>query len=622
MLDPTKKRDSDEAAAGDFDRLANVNIMAASAAIDELVRCGLRDVCISPGSRSAPLTLAFNGDQRVRTHVHVDERCAGFYALGVARATRRPVALVCTSGSAAGHYLPAVIEAYETGVPLVVITADRPLELLDSGSPQTTDQYGLFGNHVQCFQAIECPRPEARWMRWLRGRICRVLEAAQTARPGPVHLNFHFDEPLSTVQVDSDRLHALAEADSIAAFGRPDGRPFSPWASAELRPSGSALEELAELVRSKERGVLVVGPLDANSEESQAIAFLARALGVPVLADPLSGLRRPAASGVALITAYDAFLREDGVAVELEPEWILRLGRVPTSKALVQWMARHHAARLVVVDEQGRREDPNHSGALFVRARTAATCGVLGTAIRAGFTPSEHRNEWTNKWVRVDEAAAGTLSLGCADAPDSFEGRLVELLGTELPEGSTLLAASSMPIRELDTFLRGGESALRVVSNRGVNGIDGLVSTAFGIGSAVEGPMVALLGDLAFLHDVGGLAAVARSGATGTLLIVNNGGGGIFDYLPVAETSAPTGEFFVAEHGHAFHGAAELYGLEYHAPTNVEDLALLLRRSSRNKARIIELVVDRKSSVAYHKALWTAVGQASLHTLSDLRDEL
>jgi 2-succinyl-5-enolpyruvyl-6-hydroxy-3-cyclohexene-1-carboxylate synthase len=210
------------------------------------------------------------------------------------------------------------------------------------------------------------------------------------------------------------------------------------------------------------------------------------------------------------------------------------------------------------------------------------------------------------------------MMLGCAESPASFEGRLVELLGSELPEGSTLLAASSMPIRELDSFLGAGERALRVMSNRGVNGIDGLVSTAFGIASVVTGPMVALLGDLAFLHDVGGLAAVARNGARGTIVVINNGGGGIFDYLPGAQTGAPIDEYFVAEHRHAFHGAAELYGLDYHAPASPEDLARLLRRSCRRKARLIELVVDRGSSLAFHKALWAAAGQAAAVALAEL----
>lgn len=600
-----------------FDTLANVNVLAASAVVDELVRAGLREVCISPGSRSAPLTLAFDADERVSTTVHVDERCGGFYALGLARASRRPVALVCTSGSAAAHYLPAVIEAFETGIPLVVLTADRPVPLLDSGSPQTTDQYSLFGTHVRRFQDVECPRSEARWMRWLRGRVCRVMEFAQTGRPGPVHMNFHFDEPLSGIQEGAERLRALAKEDPLAAYGRPGGRPFSPWAGAELRPSGPALEELEELVRTKDRGVIVVGPLDANSEESEAIRFLARSLGVPVLVDPLSGLRSVGVDEDFLITSYDAFLRDEEVAGGLAPEWVLRLGRVPTSKALVRWMDRHRDAALVVVDEQGRREDPNHSGAFFIRARTAATCGLLGTVLRAGYELSGVRREWSAAWRAADSAAAGVLSRGAADAPAGFEGRLVPMLAECLPAGTTLLAASSMPIRELDTFLRPTSRPLRLLSNRGVNGIDGLVSTTLGVAAATEGPTVGLLGDLAFLHDLSGLAAVARTGVCATIIVINNGGGGIFQYLPVAETEAPTDELFVAEHEHSFAAAAELYGLDYFCPRGEDELAALLHTSPNSgTARLVELVVAREASAARHKALWAAAAAAARQVLT------
>jgi len=594
-----------------FDPLANRNVLASAAVMDELVRAGVRDVCMSPGSRNAPLVLAADARAELNLHVHVDERCASFYALGLARAARRPVALVCTSGSAAAHWHPAVIEAFETGVPLILLTADRPPELHDVGASQTTNQHSLYGDHVLRFQAIGLPKPEADWLRWLRGRLCRMVEVAQGPTAGPVHLDIHFDEPLSAIAIDGDVPASLVQGDPVAVYGRPDGRPFAPWAAAEFRPSGVALEEMADLIRTQPRGVLVVGPLDANDEERAAIAFLARAAGVPVLADPLSGLRRPAPSDVATITAYDAFLRGDAVAEALKPDWILRLGRIPTSKALTQWMGRHRDARLVVVDDQGRREDPNHAGALFVRARTAATCGVLGTAVRDLAAPSSDRAAWTAQWQAVDVAAADALEGGCLDAPDHFEGGIIDLLSRLLPADATLLAASSMPVRELDAFLRSGERPLRILANRGVNGIDGLVSTAFGIDAATDGPMVALLGDLATLHDLGGFAAVARLGRTGTIIVVNNGGGGIFSYLPLAKTDAPMDDLFATEHELGFRHAAAMFGLEYLAPATTAELAEHLADCTNDRARLIEIVVDKRDSVAHHRLLWATAAAAA-----------
>ncbi len=611
-----------------FEATANRNALAAAAMMDELVRAGVRDVCVSPGSRNAPLVLAAEANADLGVHVHVDERCGSFYALGLARAARRPVALVCTSGSAAAHWHPAVIEAFETGVPLILLTADRPPELRDVGAPQTTQQHGLYGEHVLRFQAIGLPRPTADWMRWLRGRVCRLVEIAQGPPAGPVHVDVHFDEPLSAARIDGDVPDALVAGDPVAAFGRPDGRPFAPWAPAELRPSGAALEELAELARSRPRGAIVVGPLDANDEERAAIAFLARATGLPLLADPLSGLRRPAPEGVATIGSYDAFLRDGDVAAALRPEWILRLGRMPTSKALTQWMGRHRDARLVVVDQDGRREDPNHAGALFVRARTAATCGVLGTAVRdAGATadpgPADARAAWTARWRAADAAAAEALAAGCGDesAPDHFEGGIVDLLAELLPADATILAASSMPVRELDAFLRPDGRPLRVLSNRGVNGIDGLVSTAFGVDAGADGPMVALLGDLATLHDVGGFAAVPRLGRGGTILVINNGGGGIFSYLPLARTGANVDDLFATQHDLGFRGAAQMFGLEYLAPATTAELRRHLEDTRAEDARLIEIVVDRDASVAHHRVLWAAGAAAAVAALGLDGDE-
>ncbi|MCP4871532.1 MAG: 2-succinyl-5-enolpyruvyl-6-hydroxy-3-cyclohexene-1-carboxylic-acid synthase [Proteobacteria bacterium] len=594
-----------------FDPLANRNVLASTAIFDELARAGVRDVCMSPGSRNAPLAISADARADLNVHVHVDERCASFFALGLARAGRRPVALVCTSGSAAAHWYPAVIEAYETGVPLILITADRPPELRDIGAPQTTQQHSMYGDHVLRFGAIGLPRPESDWLRWLRGRICRMVEIAQGPTAGPVHLDVHFDEPLSAVTIEGDVPASLIEADPVAVHGRPDGRPFAPWAPAEFRPSGAALEEMADLVRTQPRGVIVVGPLDAQDEERAAIAFLARAAGVPVLTDPLSGLRRPAPAGIASITSYDAFLRGDAVAQALKPDWILRLGRMPTSKALTQWMGRHRDARLVVVDEQGRREDPNHAGALFVRARTAATCGVLGTAVRDLAATSDERDAWTARWKAVDGAASDALEGGCLDAPDHFEGGIIGLLSQLLPADATLLAASSMPVRELDAFLRPDGRPLRILANRGVNGIDGLVSTAFGIDAASDGPMVALLGDLATLHDLGGFAAVARLGSTGTIIVVNNAGGGIFSYLPLAKTDAPMDTLFATEHDLGFRHTAAMFGLEYLAPATTAELAEHLADCTNDRARLIEIIVDKDDSVAHHRLLWAAAAAAA-----------
>jgi len=594
----------------------NRNLLACGALVDELARCGVRDLCLSPGSRSAPLALAAASREGLAVHPHVDERCAAFFALGLARAARRPVALVCSSGSAGANQHPAVVEAFESGVPLVLITADRPPYLLDCGAPQTTEQRGLFGPHVRRFQQVGTPRAEAAWLRWLRGRVCRLVESATSSPAGPVHLDLHLDEPLSAVEVAGDVPADLAEADPVAVHGRPDGRPFADWAPGELRPSGEALERIAARVRSAGSGVIVVGPLDATLEEATAIPFLADALRAPVLADPLSGLRRPAHGAAELVTAYDAFLRSERVAETLRPDWILHLGRVPTSKALVRWMERHRDAELVVVDDQGRRDDPNHAGALYVRARAAAFCGVLGTAVRGRLSDQPGRSRWLARWRAADRAASDALEADAAGPP--LEDRIVRLLAEQAPPHAVLHVASSMPIRELDTFLRPGPRPLRLLSSRGVNGIDGQISTALGVAAARPAATWALLGDLSTLHDVGGLAAAARLDLEATIVVVNNGGGAIFEYLPLASTDAPLEELFVATHEHRFEQAAAMYGLHYAAPTTEAELAEALAAPASG-VRIIEVAVDRRASVARHRDLWTRAAAAAEAALGETR---
>lgn len=575
---------------------ANRNLLAASVLVDELIRCGLRDVCLSPGSRSAPLTIAFARRTEVQHHVHVDERSAAFFALGLARAGHRPVALVCTSGSAAANYHPAVMEAFETGVPLLVLGANRPPRLVDSGANQTSEQAGLFGPHVLRFQPIGLPRPEAPWLRWLRARVCRLCELASGPRPGPVHVDLAFDEPLSAVQLPGDVPEELGDQDPVAVFGRPDGAPFAPWEPGHPTLSAQAGARLRTAMGSV-RGAVVVGPLDATPEEAEALVRLAADWAVPLLADPLSGLRGHGGT----IGAYDAFLRSETLSDALRPDWVLSFGRVPTSKALVQWLGASEADRFVV-DATGRRDDPDGSGPTFLR--------VDPLGLVAGLAAPEPRGDaWLGGWRRADEAAAQSLEQSIAAAPELLEGRVVTALVEALPQGASVLVASSMPVREVDTFLRAGRPDLRWIANRGVSGIDGLVSTTLGI-AAAGSPTFGLLGDLALLHDLGGLAAARRLGLRAVIVVINNGGGGIFSYLPVAQTDAPMEELFTTAHDLQFAAAATLFGLDYAAPRTEAALIEALRRPL-DGVRIVEVKVTRSSSLGWHREAWLAAAAAA-----------
>jgi 2-succinyl-5-enolpyruvyl-6-hydroxy-3-cyclohexene-1-carboxylate synthase len=581
---------------------ANRNLLAASVLVDELVRCGVVDVCVSPGSRSAPLTLAVARRADVRRHLHVDERCSAFFALGLARASGRPVALICTSGSAAANMHPAIMEAFETGVPLIVLGADRPRRLVDSGANQTTEQVGMFGPHVLRSEAFDLPRAEGPWLRWLRGRVSRIVELSTGPRPGPVHVNLPFEEPLSAAPVDGDVPSSLLREHADAVFGRADGGPYAPWLPPSGEPSETALEALRGAF-GRGPGLIVVGPLDASPALADAILALGERLAAAVIADPLSGLRgRPGA-----IATADAVLRAPSAA-RLRPAWALCFGRVPVSKPLLRFLGGLPGGTAFTVDPSGRRDDPEHAGPTVVRADPLA----LVERLLAGALP-EPDGALRDRWVEADRAASTALETAIADG-GFLEGELVRRLLAALPAKGLLWAASSMPVREVEAF--GGAAIARVLASRGVSGIDGLVSTTYGADAGSDGPTVGLLGDLATLHDVGGLAAVRRLGARATLVVINNGGGAIFEHLPLAGTDAPVAELFVAEHAQTFDGVAAAFGLRYARPADGDAFSAALAAAlADDDAHLIEVPIDRARSLRWHRAAWAAAASAVEETL-------
>jgi 2-succinyl-5-enolpyruvyl-6-hydroxy-3-cyclohexene-1-carboxylate synthase len=445
-----------------------------------------------------------------------------------------------------------------------------------------------------------------------------------------VHLNLAFDEPLSAADSEGAALAALAAAEPAAVWGRPDGAPWAPATAAGpavLPPD--EMQRLAERLRGG-RGLVVAGPLGADEISPPSVLAFARACGAPLLADALSGLRgarlagvppRPAPSSPGLpskepspiLSAADLFLRDASLAQALRPDWILRLGRTPTSKAVQRWMAQHGEAPQFVVDSRGRREDPEHLGVRFLRAEPAPLLLGLARALAESPDPG---GAWAASWQAAESAARAEVEAAVADGTAPPEAVLVRELADRLPAAARMLAASSMPVRELESFLAPASPARGcpdIAANRGLNGIDGLVSTLFGMAAArgPGAPVVGLLGDLAMLHDLGGLAAAPRLGLAPSFVVLNNGGGAIFEHLPVAATGAPMAELFVAEHSLAFEGAARMFGLDYRVSDEPREIALAASAPSSGRARLLELRVDRARSREAHQLLWRRASQAS-----------
>jgi 2-succinyl-5-enolpyruvyl-6-hydroxy-3-cyclohexene-1-carboxylate synthase len=555
---------------------ATDSYMLLRAFCDELARCGMRHACTSPGSRCTPIVLSLVRDPRIRCWSHLDERCAGFFALGAAKASGVPLAVTCTSGTAAANLAPAVTEAHQARVPMIVLTADRPAELREVGAGQTIDQLKLYGSAVKWFFEVGAGEASPTGLRWIRALACRAYWTTLEGPPGPVHLNFPLREPL-----------ILSEPLPADDGGRPDG---APWVARQ--PRAPAPADLPELPA---RGLIVAGRDERGRGLGAAAARFAERSGYPLLADPLSGARH----GPAAIAHYDLLLRDPGFATEMRPELVLRIGDLPTSKPLRAWLESLAGTPQLAIDPEGAWQDP-------AAVVSASAPGDPVAALESGGPQTPADPDWLAAWRGADDAAAGAVEETLGEAMS--EPLVARGLGEWLPAEATLFVASSMPVRDVEEFFAAHELAPRVLSNRGANGIDGTVSSAFGAAAAGDGPVVLLIGDVALAHDIGGLLAARRLGLKLTIVLLNNDGGGIFHFLPVAGERDAFEEHVATPHGLDFSRAAELYGLAHRCPRTVDEFRQALARATdADGTTIIEVTTDREANLALHRRVAAAV---------------
>ena len=579
----------------------DVNTAFARARVDEWARAGLTDAAVAPGSRSTPLALALAADGRVRVHVFLDERSAAFFALGAAKASGRPAAVLCTSGTAAAHLHGAVLEAHHARVPLLVCTADRPPELRATGAPQTTDQVRLYGPAVRFFADLSPEDHPAAMAAW-RPLAARAFSEAAGPPAGPVHLNLAFREPL------------IPDGSEVPEVpGRPQGRPWTAGGRGRMAPDEVDLDELAAAVAGAGSGLVVAGwGADCGFD---TVARFAGAAGWPILADPLSGLRQP---GPCTVSTYEALLRAPGFAGAHRPELVIRIGAPLTSRTAGAWL--DATVPQVLLDPDAAWLDPGRSAAWRLAADPALV--LDGLAERLGPTSGDGRSGspehpgpgWLDAWRDAESSARRALD-GFVDAADEpFEGRVARDVHDCLPEGATLVVASSMPVRDLEAFAR-PRSGLRVLANRGVNGIDGFTSTVLGV-AAGGAPVAGLMGDLAFLHDAPGLTFAARGGLDAVLVVVDNDGGGIFSFLPQATTPAVTPEdfesLFGTPHGLDLAVVARSYGLPAERVERAGEVIPTVEKAlAAGGVRIVVVDTgDRAGNVERHRAAWAAVAEA------------
>ncbi|MCB9137433.1 MAG: 2-succinyl-5-enolpyruvyl-6-hydroxy-3-cyclohexene-1-carboxylic-acid synthase [Caldilineaceae bacterium] len=579
----------------------NANNHWAAILVEELAACGLDAVWIAPGSRSTPLTLAFAGHPRIRHYLHLDERSAGFAALGMAFAEDRPVALVCTSGTAAAEFFAAVIEARQSHAPLIVLTSDRPPELRHSGANQTIDQVKLYGDQVLWSVDVALPEadPPAVARNNLRTLAARAYATANGIVKGPVHLNLPFRKPLEPETLDELAHTPTASAAVTIAKG-------------VIQPTPDQINHIAALLAAHPQGLIICGPRSPGGDFPLGVAELARKLHYPLLADPISGVRfGPQAETGLVVSAYEGFLNPAAAQSLPRATLTLRFGSVPTSKWLNEYLIRSEPDVQIHVRANGVWADDSHRTTYFLQSDEASLCRAL---LDACPPPASDAENWLHPWQTADAAARAAAEITFSE--EAFDAAYVAALAEELPPGAHLFVGNSLPIRHVDQFALAAAKPLYVYANRGASGIDGVISSALGVAAAVpDQPVVLLIGDISFYHDMNGLLALQMHKVENmTIALLNNNGGGIFRRLPVARLDPLFTELFLTPHGLDFSHAAALYGLKHIRFQAAQNDVTAFRRAlsealAQKKTTLLEVQSDSARDIRMQRTLVSRIGR-------------
>ena len=565
-----------------------------AALVDEFYQLGVRHAVFSPGSRSTTMAMLFKEHEGFETYMNIDERSASFMALGIAKAHKEPTVLVCTSGSAVAHYLPAILEAQYTGIPLVVLSADRPHTLLHVGAPQTVDQHKIFGTAVNYFEELAVPQ-ESHYYTYPRQVARKAYMKAMDTKKGPVHINVPLFEPLVP---ELSRNHFEAGRSSFkvvkpnysSVFGCDNRNNLTHINNAiDIAHGNDGTKEINDLLKRYERILILAGP-QIDIDEAETIRSFGEALQAPILADPLSNVRGCSTSKV-VISTYDALLAGQALWHELKPDCVIQFGQIVVSKRVQQMIASWTDVEYIEVNPTMDSMNPTGKTTIHMQASIDVFTHLYGK--------NNNSDTYLNIWRRLEQAGKKQLSLAI-DEPHCFEGRTIRELQKQIPEDGQIFVANSMTIRDFDYFWFSGESKAVLYGNRGVNGIDGTISTALGL--AVNGrPTYLVTGDLSLFHDLNGLAVAKTHNLNLTIILHNNDGGGIFEYLPQKGTKH-FDYLFSTSQGLDYSGAAKLYGCDYTKISSPDELSSVLANVSQETGvHIIEIPTNREYSRELHK---------------------
>src|SRR5690625_4953120 len=526
--------------------------------------------------------------EQIKEWVLIDERSAAYYALGIAKQTKEPVVIVCTSGTAAANYFPAIVEAYYQRVPLVVLTADRPHELRDVGASQTINQVHMYGDFVKQSWEMAPPESSENMLHYVRNRAARVMMNAKADNPGPIHVNFPFREPL-TPDLSLENL-----------WGDKKQTSYNPVYQGEKQLKEHPLRTLANKLHNK-RGLIVCGP-QVEEKLAPSVVALSEALGAPILADPLSQLRTGDHNKSNIVTTYDTIFRSENLRAELVADYIIRFGAMTVSKSYLFFVKEHEAALQIVVENHGDTREPTIHQSEYVFASSVDFCNSILPYMEG----HSNNRQWLTSWQQLEQLAYKELQE--VETETLTEGEVIRDLIHVLPNESVLFVANSMPIRDVDTFLQEMEKEVTIYANRGTSGIDGTMSTALGVAATTKQHVTLLIGDLSFYHDMNSLLAAHHYKLDITIILINNNGGGIFSFLPQAKEAKHFEALFGTPLNLDFKHTAALYGATYQKVATKQKYTQLIEKSIHSSGiNIIEIETNREENVTWHRKLWQKV---------------
>ena len=570
---------------------SNINSLWTSLIVEELIRNKVEYFVISVGSRSTPLTVAVARNPRAKKIVCFDERAAAFYAIGYARATGNPAVLISTSGSAAANYFPATIEAFTDSVPMIVLSADRPPELRQTGANQTIQQFNLYGQYVRWQFDLPCP-DEKIPAQMVLTTIDQAVYQARKSPSGPVHLNCMFREPLAP----SNAYIADTYLTGLSRWFEQQ-KPYTQYTSCQVVPDGVSTNQVVDIINQTQLGILAVGQLKSDAD-IQAVAQLAEKLNWPVFTDIQSKIRLES-SLHNVIHYFDQILLTDSFNLRQPLKTVLQIGSRITSKRFMQLIEKHQPQNYVVVIDDPLRHDPSHNVSLRIDANILLFCQQLLPAIGKSQNP-----QWVKQLQQQSQLVNHSIDDFLGQSQEISEPSVARMISRYIPKQHGLFLANSMPIRDMDMYATCEGSPVAVTANRGTSGIEGTIAAAAGFAVGLNSPVTVLIGDLSFLYDMNSLALLKSLSLPLIIVVVNNDGGGIFSFLPISKCQDVFEPYFGVSHQLEFKHLAQMFGLDYYHPTTTDEFLATYQTAINNQRHaVIEVTTDRQKNYSLHQAL-------------------